>query len=947
MPATDSPAIIVARFLKANNYIETLEIFLREAGLPLDAGSASKGDLTIEKILEEKKTFDVSVSFEKLGIDDDEKGWRLPGQVVLYDCKEGRVAAERRDHTKYVVKVASWEEPDGVWIATVGWDAKVILYRLNWSTQESGAVNYHALHTPVASISVPTNPEAILFVQHPEDKNPILLLARRDSTFLYYYALPDPSNQTAAGAPLLLGRQNLAPHSNAWIAFTPSAIALCPTDPSLLAVATSAVPHMKLIIVRLLFPPLSSISTGPHLSSDIPTAPVSLLDRQDPSLPTQASQTRAALVVADRENTAILIHCTTMSPQTAYSTPALAWRPDGSGVWVNSDDGVVRGIETATGKVVGTLNGHEPGSKVRCLWAGHVGIQGDDDEVRLEEWVVSGGYVNGNCTGAGLTCTYNAIPQKKGPKGSRAKVISELRENQRQSQLVAKAQQHAFGFDSPPLSPAFSRTGGLLCMDTITSCVDYFFAHMYPTQPILHRIRVGETIGQMDTSIEAYCLVTSLCAYMMIQPNMSLPANLLPDGEMGPGASTALGNAVLQEALRVRKGYNYVESPTVWSVITSFFFFGSFFCLDKHNTAWFHLREATTLAELIGMHEEATYSTGDIAESSRTRRLYWLLFVTERAYALQRHRPLTLHATIGLPRIDEDPAETVELSGFIHLVNLFNPFDDTFVGLWNKARTGCTTEWLARLQDQLANAMPAYLESTESQAVDLRTSQQWLRTMVWQLSISHGFLSSTAADHAMSFKFPIEISRDLVSVASGFSQQAMEVHGIGLIEKLFDVACTLTDVMSCVPIEQHAFEYGPRDYLNQFLSLISTLRGGQQRYLPLLVTKINDTIPSMSGYGLPMSLPSNRIEEVYDNHSRSSDHTSSNTTPFGSPPGSSLNSRQMDFKPIDFNNNMITASENDTAFSSMTTAMQYADMTTTSPMATLYDDINNHAYSGS
>ncbi|KAL2357059.1 hypothetical protein BJ546DRAFT_427073 [Cryomyces antarcticus] len=552
-----------------------------------------------------------------------------------------------------------------------------------------------------------------------------------------------------------------------------------------------------------------------------------------------------------------------------------------------------------------------------------------------------------NCTAAGLTCTYNAIPQKKGPKGSRAKVISELRENQRQSQLVAKAQQHAFGFDSPPLSPAFSRTGGLLCMDMITSCVDYFFAHMYPTQPILHRVRVGETIGQMDTSIEAYCLVTSLCAYMMIQPNMSLPANLLPDGDMGPGASTALGNAVLQEALRVRKGYNYVESPTVWSVITSFFFFGSFFCLDKHNTAWFHLREATTLAELIGMHEEATYSTGDIVESSRTRRLYWLLFVTERAYALQRHRPLTLHATIGLPRIDEDPAETVELSGFIHLVNLFRPFDDTFVGLWNKARTGCTTEWLAQLQDQLANALPAYLESTESQAVDLRTSQQWLRTMVWQLSISHGFLSSTAADHAMSFKFPIEISRDLVSVASGFSQQAMEVHGIGLIEKLFDVACTLTDVMSCVPIEQHAFEYGPRDYLNQFLSLISTLRGGQQRYLPLLVAKINDTIPSMSGYGLPMSLPSNRIEEVYDNHSHSSNPTSNNTTPFGSPPGSSLNSQQMDFKPINFTNNMITASENDAAFSLMTTAMQYADMTTTSPLATLYGDINNHAYSGS
>lgn len=379
-----------------------------------------------------------------------------------------------------------------------------------------------------------------------------------------------------------------------------------------------------------------------------------------------------------------------------------------------------------------------------------------------------------NCTSAGLTCTYNAIPQKKGPKGSRAKVISELRETQRQTQVAG------YG-TSPPHSPDHLRRTGLLSMDIITSCVDYFFANLYPTQPILHRQKVGETIGLMETNVEAYCLVTSLCAYMMIQPNMVIPPDAFDGLDVVPQSALQQGQALLQETLRVRKRHDYVESPTIWSVITSFFLFGSYFCLDKHNTAWFHLREATTLAQLIGMHDESTYNTPDLIESSRRRRLYWLLFVTERAYALQQHRPLTLHATINLPTLDEDPAETVELNGFLHLVNLFRPFDDTFVGLWNKARTGCTTEWLAQLQQQLSDALPVYLQSTEAQAVDLRCSQQWLRTMVWQLSISHGFLSSAAAENAMSFQFPIEISRDLVASASQFSQQAMEVHGIGLV----------------------------------------------------------------------------------------------------------------------------------------------------------------------
>jgi len=78
-----------------------------------------------------------------------------------------------------------------------------------------------------------------------------------------------------------------------------------------------------------------------------------------------------------------------MAPQTPYCTPALAWRPDGSGVWVNSDDGVIRGIEARTGKIIASLQEHETGNKVRCLWAGWVDV---GDPVSREEWLVSGGF---------------------------------------------------------------------------------------------------------------------------------------------------------------------------------------------------------------------------------------------------------------------------------------------------------------------------------------------------------------------------------------------------------------------------------------------------------------------------------------------------------------------------------------------------------------------------
>ncbi|KAF2141679.1 uncharacterized protein K452DRAFT_228234 [Aplosporella prunicola CBS 121167] len=468
-----SPAVLVARFLRANNYSQTLDAFLAEANLPSDAGAVTNGDLTVEQLLREKQAFDLSANFERLGVQDDDKGWHDPapssateltlpttsnllnasveiiargveaepfilattadrhlhlissrassfeihrsishiqdspilsynvicqryllassmsGKLLLYDCGSDTLLNERKDHAKYLVKIASIEDDEGAWIATAGWDAKVHLYRLN--VRQDSPIH---LKAPVANLTLPTNPEALLFVRHPVTEKPLLLLTRRDSTFLFYYSLPEPGAGCSEGAPVtleLLGKQNLAPTSTAWVAFTPSSIALCPTDSSLLAVATSAVPHMKLLIVRLLLPPADAVDAGSERSIGLEEAPIaqdSVRDGINFSAMTQASQARAALIVQERELAAILIQCSTLAPQTPYSTPSLAWRPDGTGVWVNSDDGVVRGVEASTGKVVASLKGHDAASKIRCIWAGRVG----SGENGGEEWMISGGF---------------------------------------------------------------------------------------------------------------------------------------------------------------------------------------------------------------------------------------------------------------------------------------------------------------------------------------------------------------------------------------------------------------------------------------------------------------------------------------------------------------------------------------------------------------------------
>ena len=233
-----------------------------------------------------------------------------------------------------------------------------------------------------------------------------------------------------------------------------------------------------------------------------------------------------------------------------------------------------------------------------------------------------------NCVSAGLACTYNAIPQKKGPKGSRAKVLSELRETQRNAQLAAGLS-HELGFDGRTLPTTFARTPGLLPPGLVESCLDFFFDNVYASQPILHRQRVQDTVMSIEHSAEAYCMVVALCAYVMIQANMTVSPNLLPRPEMAQLSNVSMGHVLLEEAVRVRKGFEYLETPTHTSLLTSWFFYGCFFGLGKDNTAWSYLREATTQAHLLGLHEEETHKN-DPLDVSRRRVLYWLLLVAER-----------------------------------------------------------------------------------------------------------------------------------------------------------------------------------------------------------------------------------------------------------------------------------------------------------------------------
>ncbi|KAF4973865.1 hypothetical protein FZEAL_9183 [Fusarium zealandicum] len=466
-----------------------------------------------------------------------------------------------------------------------------------------------------------------------------------------------------------------------------------------------------------------------------------------------------------------------------------------------------------------------------------------------------------NCRVTNACCSYEAVPKKTGPKGPRR-----LPNKGKNAQKVAAeppaslAEGSTAAADAP--APRFEPTSVAsepqqllpVPVDVILLCLDAFFAHKYPITPILDQEHSKASLAYLETGTEQYGLLTACCSVMVLTPELIDPS-ISPSPPLDT-VDTNLGlpsvDALISETMRARSSCDWVENPSLTTIQTSFFLFSAYFCLGKDNSAWFYLREAITTLQTLRFHEESTYAALSDHPSLAvySRRMFWVLFITERAFALQRHRPLTLQPTIDLPA-DESGREKNIISGFRDLIFLFQNFDDDFLNVWNLQSSGpaASSKSLIRLQTILQSGLPHVSSCTESQKADLLVTRQWLKTMVWQLCVSKTLLSSSTQEESMSISYPVTIARDIILASNVVSLSAFDANGVGIAEKVFDIGCSLADVLAVQPELAHlvAGELGPMDYLMELLRIVSTVGGGSSRHLQILAEKVNDCIEAGSG----------------------------------------------------------------------------------------------------
>lgn len=87
-------------------------------------------------------------------------------------------------------------------------------------------------------------------------------------------------------------------------------------------------------------------------------------------------------------------------------------------------------------------------------------------------------------------------------------------------------------------------------------------------------------------------------------------------------------------------------------------------------------------------------------------------------------------------------------------------------------------------------------DPTAIQKADLLITQQWLRLIVWRSSEQRHLLSWSSPHESMDIAFPLEIARSTVSILESLPSTAVEVHGMGIFEKIFKIGVAYIDALS-------------------------------------------------------------------------------------------------------------------------------------------------------
>ncbi|KAL5343687.1 fungal-specific transcription factor domain-containing protein [Aspergillus crustosus] len=402
----------------------------------------------------------------------------------------------------------------------------------------------------------------------------------------------------------------------------------------------------------------------------------------------------------------------------------------------------------------------------------------------------------------------------------------------------------------------------ILTPPVLLAHINVYLKYMFPIMPVVRREELHQDCHQPERlSSQRYAFLASLCAATHIQLKLDGSQPVADTSQMQTGAdgnSLMSGEELLAEAVRARKDCDPLENMNLESLLTSFFLFAAYGNLDRQDHAWFYLCQATSMIFTLGLHRESTYSEWSIEEAEQKRRVFWLLFITERGYALQQAKPVMLRTSIHKPQVlgSDDP---ILAYGFINLIGVF---ENLSVNLYDWVASGGrdgTSEMPPTSNIQANLNKPISLDGvSEIQKVDILITQQWLQAMMWKLSMTRASQSGSRNETVLPFHLPVLVGKAVMSVIADASQGAVDAHGIGM-QKLFDLGVSVADVSRSLSTKAAnnlaESTIDPRELLWGILSTLSRIRGSQSYLFPSLLDRCKGVLNIDSPLSLSNFLP--------------------------------------------------------------------------------------------
>lgn len=439
------------------------------------------------------------------------------------------------------------------------------------------------------------------------------------------------------------------------------------------------------------------------------------------------------------------------------------------------------------------------------------------------------------CIKSGFDCTYS-VHSKRGPKGPRPATRAKI---DRTQQLVQEANEpyagHGPARSADPPATAYHGSPGSTCisvdslghhpvrrpsfssersssyaisqrgstelsgntvgdssvtLDEIAAYLQVYHTFLYPVWPVVDHIAVLRKLRFEPRDAENCTLAFALCAAVTGRLRIDNP-NDAPN--TASELVTSRRFAELAESHRAT--YNYRAQASIVSILIPFFLHVHYDCQYRVFMDSVLLREAISVAQLMNLDKIGGYVDLSIKDQVARRKVFWLLFISEKGCAMMRDFPTSLQPSLPLPDPSDEPNPNLVIA-FVSLVGLFAAVFYSFGGNGGGLLNGTqgldkqySSAFFVDLQDQLGRQPQLGPMTHEVQRADILLTQQWLQVLVWRFSVSHVNMSPGDHKEALSITFPAKVARRTLECLEQLPFEAVVAHGRGMVCVPGNLAC--------------------------------------------------------------------------------------------------------------------------------------------------------------